>query len=114
MGQLIDPEHFPNLSSAAPEALDDEDEDFYAEEFDRGLRLFLDGIDAMIARSMTAPLLVVGSWLLPASSSAPAGRRRPVVRVVRARPGVGSANDARSRCEIRPSPRRMIRSGSPV
>lgn len=51
MGQLIDPEHFPNLSGAAPEALDDEDEDFYAEEFDRGLRLFLDGIDAMIARS---------------------------------------------------------------
>ena len=37
IGQLIDPEHFPNLSSAAPEALDDDDEDFYAEEFDRGL-----------------------------------------------------------------------------
>jgi AcrR family transcriptional regulator len=51
IGQLIDPERFPNLSGAAPEALDDDDEDFYAEEFDRGLRLFLDGIDAMIARS---------------------------------------------------------------
>ena len=37
MGQAHRPEHFPNLSSAAPEALDDEDEDFYAEEFDRGL-----------------------------------------------------------------------------
>lgn len=51
ISQLIDPERFPNLAGAAPEALDDDDEDFYAEEFDRGLSLFLDGIDAMIARS---------------------------------------------------------------
>lgn len=54
IGQLIDPQRFPNLASAAPEALDDDDEDFYAEEFDRGLRLLLDGIDAMIARSAGA------------------------------------------------------------
>jgi hypothetical protein len=51
IGQLIDPERFPNLTGAAPEALDDEDEDFYVEEFDRGLTLLLDGIEAMIARS---------------------------------------------------------------
>ena len=51
ISQLIDPQHFPNLAAAAPEALDDEDEDFYAEEFERGLTLFLDGIEAMIARS---------------------------------------------------------------
>lgn len=51
IGQLIDPVRFPNVASAGPEALDDDDEDFFFEEFDRGLALLLDGIEALIRRS---------------------------------------------------------------
>ena len=51
IGQLIDPASFPHLATAGPEALDDDDEDFFAEEFARGLDLLLDGIEALIARS---------------------------------------------------------------
>ncbi|MDV3220499.1 TetR/AcrR family transcriptional regulator [Intrasporangium sp.] len=51
MGELIDPLHFPHLAAAAPEAFDDADEDFFADEFDRGLTLLLDGIEALVARS---------------------------------------------------------------
>lgn len=47
---LIDPQRFPNLAMAGPESLDDDDEDFYSEEFDRGLGLLLDGLEALIAR----------------------------------------------------------------
>jgi AcrR family transcriptional regulator len=50
IGMLIDPARFPRLATAGPEALDD-DEDFFAEEFDRGLGLLLDGLEALIARS---------------------------------------------------------------
>lgn len=48
---LIEPSRFPHLAAAAPEALDDDDEDFFEEEFDRGLGLFLDGLEALIART---------------------------------------------------------------
>ena len=51
IGMLIDPARFPRLAAAGPEALDDDDEDFFAEEFARGLGLFLDGLEAVIARS---------------------------------------------------------------
>jgi AcrR family transcriptional regulator len=51
IGLLIDPSRFPRLATAGPEALDDDDESFFAEEFDRGLGLLLDGIDALVARS---------------------------------------------------------------
>ena len=51
MSALIDPAAFPRLTSAAPEALDDDDEDFFQSEFDKGLCLLLDGIEALIARS---------------------------------------------------------------
>jgi AcrR family transcriptional regulator len=51
IGQLIDPERFPRLAAAGPEALGDDDEDFFDEEFDYGLGLLLDGIEALIARS---------------------------------------------------------------
>ena len=53
IGQLIDPATFPHLATAGPEALDD-DEDFFAEEFDYGLTLLLDGIEALIARATPA------------------------------------------------------------
>ena len=49
IGALIDPATFPHLAAAGPEALDDE-EDFFDEEFDNGLGLLLDGIEALIAR----------------------------------------------------------------
>ena len=48
---LIDSKTFPHLASAGPEALGDDDEDFFDEEFDYGLGLLLDGIEALIARS---------------------------------------------------------------
>jgi AcrR family transcriptional regulator len=51
MSELIDPAVFPRLTSAGPEALDDDDDDFFQSEFDKGLRLLLDGIEALIARS---------------------------------------------------------------
>ena len=51
IGMLIDPARFPRLATAGPEALDDDDEDFFAEEFDRGLGLLLDGLEALIVRS---------------------------------------------------------------
>jgi len=54
IGQLIDPATFPHLATAGPEALDDDDEDFFAEEFDYGLTLLLDGIEALIARATPA------------------------------------------------------------
>lgn len=50
IGQLVEPGRFPHLASAAPEALDGEDEDFFEEEFDYGLGLLLDGIAALVAR----------------------------------------------------------------
>lgn len=60
VGQLIDPAVFPNLAAAGPAELhehaddlaDDlaDDEDFYREEFERGLQLLLDGTAALIAR----------------------------------------------------------------
>jgi AcrR family transcriptional regulator len=49
IAELVDAERFPRLTAAAPEALDD-DGDFFDEEFDFGLRLLLDGIEALIAR----------------------------------------------------------------
>lgn len=48
--QLIDPEAFPNLAAAGPAALDDDTDDFYREEFERGLQLLLDGTAALISR----------------------------------------------------------------
>jgi AcrR family transcriptional regulator len=48
---LIDADRFPRLAAAGPEALGDDGEDFFAEEFDSGLGLLLDGIEALIARS---------------------------------------------------------------
>jgi len=48
---LIDPDRFPHFAKAGPESVEDDDENFYQEEFDRGLRLLLDGIEALIARS---------------------------------------------------------------
>lgn len=48
---LIDPSRFPRLAAAGPEALDDDDDDFFEDEFDRGLDLFLDGLEALIART---------------------------------------------------------------
>ncbi|MGN6752827.1 MAG: TetR/AcrR family transcriptional regulator [Intrasporangium sp.] len=50
ISRLIDPERFPHLATAGAESLDDTDEDFYAEEFERGLTLLLDGIQALIGR----------------------------------------------------------------
>jgi AcrR family transcriptional regulator len=50
ISRLIDPERFPHLATAGAESLNDTDEDFYAEEFERGLGLLLDGIAALIAR----------------------------------------------------------------
>lgn len=50
IGQLIDPAAFPNLAAAGPAALDDDTDDFYREEFERGLQLLLDGTAALIAR----------------------------------------------------------------
>lgn len=50
ISQLIDPERFPHLTAAGTESLGDSDEDFYAEEFERGLGLLLDGIAALIER----------------------------------------------------------------
>lgn len=52
IAMLVDPERFPNLVAASLEALDDdgEEEDFYAAEFDRGLGLLLDGVDALVKR----------------------------------------------------------------
>ncbi|MDC5698549.1 TetR/AcrR family transcriptional regulator [Intrasporangium calvum] len=49
--ELIDPDRFPHLAKAGPEGLGDDDEDFYVEEFERGLGLLLDGIEALIARA---------------------------------------------------------------
>ncbi len=51
IGRARRPGPLPHLAGAGPEALDDDDEDFFEEEFDRGLSLFLDGIEALIARS---------------------------------------------------------------
>lgn len=50
IGRLIDPARFPHLATARHDSLTDPDEDFYAEEFERGLGLLLDGIAALIAR----------------------------------------------------------------
>jgi len=51
IGMLVDPERFPLLIAAGPGALDDDEEDFFDEEFDHGLTLLLDGIEALITRS---------------------------------------------------------------
>ena len=51
IGMLVDAERFPRLVSAGPEALDDDEGDFFDEEFEHGLTLLLDGIEALIARS---------------------------------------------------------------
>lgn len=50
IAQLVDPKRFPLLAAAAPEALEDDANDFFHAEFDFGLRLLLDGIQALIAR----------------------------------------------------------------
>lgn len=47
---LLDAERFPALLAAAP-ALQDDDEDFYEAELEFGLRIVLDGIAALVARS---------------------------------------------------------------
>jgi AcrR family transcriptional regulator len=51
VGELTQQERFPHLAAAAPEALEDEDDDFFAEEFDYGLGLLLDGLEALIQRT---------------------------------------------------------------
>jgi AcrR family transcriptional regulator len=51
ISDIVDPERFPRLTAAAPEALEDDGNDFFDEEFDFGLGLLLDGIEALIARS---------------------------------------------------------------
>ncbi|MDN5796289.1 MAG: TetR/AcrR family transcriptional regulator [Intrasporangium sp.] len=48
--RVVDKERFPHLLTAGAESLDDADEDFFEEEFERGLGLLLDGIAALIAR----------------------------------------------------------------
>lgn len=50
IAELVDEKRFPRLTAAAPDALDDDDGDFFGEEFDFGLGLLLDGIEALIAR----------------------------------------------------------------
>lgn len=50
IAELVSPELFPRLTAAAPEALEDDDVDFFDEEFDFGLGLLLDGIEALVAR----------------------------------------------------------------
>lgn len=50
IGQLVTPQRFPLLAGAAGEAFADDQSDFYAEEFERGLDLLLDGVQAMIER----------------------------------------------------------------
>lgn len=47
---LLDAEHFPSLLAAAP-ALQDDDEDFYEAELSFGLRIVLDGLAALVART---------------------------------------------------------------
>lgn len=51
VGELVDAAAFPRLAAAGPEALGDDDDAFFDEEFDHGLGLLLDGIEALIARS---------------------------------------------------------------
>jgi len=51
IGALIDPEAFPRLAAAGPEALGDDDDAFFDEEFAYGLGLLLDGLEALVARS---------------------------------------------------------------
>jgi AcrR family transcriptional regulator len=51
IGALIDPRAFPRLAAAGPEALGDDDDDFFDEEFAYGLGLLLDGIEALVART---------------------------------------------------------------
>lgn len=50
IGQLVTRERFPLLIAAGAEAFTDDRADFYAEEFERGLGLLLDGVQAMIDR----------------------------------------------------------------
>jgi AcrR family transcriptional regulator len=50
ISQLIDASRFPHLTTAGTDSLGDDDEDFFEEEFERGLGLLLDGIAALIAR----------------------------------------------------------------
>ncbi len=50
LAELIDPERFPLLTAARPQTFDDAT-DFYADEFNRGLALILDGIAAAITRA---------------------------------------------------------------
>ena len=48
--ELVDPVRFPLLTASAREALGDE-ENFFRSEFDAGLGLLLDGIEALVARN---------------------------------------------------------------
>ncbi|MEO9152938.1 MAG: TetR/AcrR family transcriptional regulator [Lapillicoccus sp.] len=50
MLHLLDTEHFPSLLAVAP-ALQDDDADFYGAELAFGLRIVLDGVAALVARS---------------------------------------------------------------
>ena len=50
LSELVDPVHFPHIASAGP-ALMDDGEDFFEEEFARGLGMLLDGLEALIART---------------------------------------------------------------
>ncbi|MBK8077949.1 MAG: TetR/AcrR family transcriptional regulator C-terminal domain-containing protein [Kineosporiaceae bacterium] len=54
LATLVDPERLPALWAAAQEALqdNDHDEDFFEDEFARGLALLLDGVQAMIHRRL--------------------------------------------------------------
>lgn len=52
IAQLVRPDRFPHLVQASSEALGgDPDDDFFRAEFDRGLGLLLDGVEAMIERA---------------------------------------------------------------
>ena len=51
IADLVDPERFPRLTAAAPEALQDDGNHFFDEEFEFGLCLLLDGMEALIGRS---------------------------------------------------------------
>ncbi|SKZ34102.1 Uncharacterised protein [Mycobacteroides abscessus subsp. abscessus] len=47
---LVDAERFPALTAAVSQ-MHDGDDDYFTEQFDFGLRVLLDGLEAMISRA---------------------------------------------------------------